>query len=191
MRDPEGRLLFHSIHVSRTLYQPLAPDHFLFTGASKSLVADNALIPYECVDHHTIQSPRIPFVTHPYEWTNGQFEDAALLTLNVSEAILKDGFELKDGSAWNIVFDGARPVFCDHLSFQRIVEPQWWAFAQFVRHFIFPLGLARYRGLDAKDSFKVSRDGVAPDQARKLLGARRYLTRLWPLLIDKKQAARV
>jgi hypothetical protein len=152
MRDPEGRLLFREQHVVRFLYQPLG-EHFLRTPTASGLVESGKLIAFDIADPQTIVSPRVPFVTHPYEWCDAQFVDAASLTLEVCEAALKDGCELKDGSAWNIVFSGTRPMFCDHLSFKPVTQRNWWAFAQFVRHFIFPLCLSRYCGLNAKDAF--------------------------------------
>ena len=46
---------------------------------------------------------------------------------------LAEGCELKDATAWNVIFAGSRPVFCDHLSFRPLPSRQWWAFGQFLR----------------------------------------------------------
>lgn len=127
-------------------------------------------------------SPRIPFVSYPDEWCNAQLIDAADLTLTISEKVLSARVEIKDASAWNIIFNGCKPVFCDHLSFQAIESKHWWAFGQYIRHFILPLCLAKYCDFEARNSFKIARDGIAPESARNLIGPKRFLTRYWLLM---------
>jgi hypothetical protein len=60
----------------------------------------------------------IPFISYPYEWSFGQLRDAGLLTLELQERALVRGLTLRDASAYNIQFDGGRPVFIDTLSFE-------------------------------------------------------------------------
>lgn len=186
MRDPLGFIQLAPTKICRNLYAELPADHFLLGQAARELVEQGQLIPFDFVGPKEIVSPRIPFVTYPHEWCNAQFVDAADLTLAISEAALQTGHELKDASAWNVIFDGCKPVFCDHLSFQKISDQCWWAFAQHVRHFILPLCLARYRNLNAGLSFAASRDGIDPDVVRSLLGLRRFATRYWPLLLQPR-----
>lgn len=95
------------------------------------------------------------------------------------------GFDLKDASAWNVLFDGTRPVFCDLLSFTPLRMRRWWAFGQFARHFLLPLLVARRRGVHGHQAFRVWRDGMPPDVARSLIGPGRFLTRYWPLMAGK------
>jgi len=142
------------------------------------------LVAFHEDDALTLSSPRVPFVSHPYEWSNAQFLDAARLTLEISEAVLEEGYELKDASAWNVIFAGTRPVFCDLLSFERVEGARWWAFAQYMRHFVFPLCAARYRKLNASQTFAMYRDGLPGEVLKGLLGWRRFLTRFWPLLLS-------
>jgi SAM-dependent methyltransferase len=98
---------------------------------------------------------------------------------------------LKDASAWNVLFSGARPVFCDLLSFVPLRERNWWALGQFVRHFVLPLLLSRRRGLRSHQSFARWRDGMPPESARRMMGWTRYLGRHWPLMASaSSQAAR-
>jgi len=191
MRDPEGYLRFEPEHVIRRLYGPLASDHFLYRPVAQRLVHEERLIPFQFEDAQTLRAPRVPFVSHPYEWTDAQFYDAATLTLDISETLLDEGLQLKDASAWNVVYHGTRPMFCDHLSVEPIGDRRWWAFAQFVRHFVLPLCVSRFRGLHAKDCFKIARDGLTPAQARDLMGLKRYFTRYWPLMIEGKGRASV
>lgn len=186
MRDPEGKIRFLGNQVKRELYAPLPNNHFLRTPTSKKLVDGGELMPFEILDSQTIASPQIPFVSYPYEWCDAQLYDAAELTLSISEKILSDGWELKDASAWNVIFENGNPRFCDHLSFQKIERPQWWAFAQFVRHFVLPLVISKYRSIISADTFKVSRDGLTPAVAKEILGFRRWLTRYWFLMLNPK-----
>lgn len=183
MHDPAGRLEFAPGEVIRRCRMPLLPDHFLRSGISAELVRRGSLVDYRFIDDATVASPRIPFVSYPHEWSDAQLADAARLTLELSEAILAGGWELKDASAWNVIFRGTRPVFCDHLSFERITGRQWWAFAQFVRHFVLPLCMSRMKVFDARMAFMLDRDGLQPERARAMLGARRFLTRYWPLMM--------
>lgn len=186
MRDPRGTLAFTGDVVTRTLHAPLPPGDFLRTPAARALVADGRLIEFTITGDRTIESPRVPFVTYPHEWTDGQLLDAATLTLDVAERAIDAGFVLKDASAWNVVFDGTTPRFCDHLSFEPLLAPRWWAFGQFVRHFILPLCLARHRGIEARRSLQTHFDGVPPGDAARVMGLRRYLTRFWPLMVDAR-----
>jgi hypothetical protein len=187
MSDPQGGVEFGDETIIRHLYEDLPVEHFLNTSCAAKLCGEQVLVPFTILNPRQIISPRVTFVSFPYEWCDAQLADAAELTLSISEKILKEGFELKDASAWNVVFDGCRPLFCDHLSFQKIQTRRWWAFGQFVRHFVLPLYLAKYRKLNAYNIFKVSRDGIAPDQAHGLIGALRFFTRCWPLLISLKR----
>ncbi len=186
MRDPLGSIRIAATTVHRRLYRPLPQDHFLRSDAAAKLVEHKQLVPFEFVSDAEIVSPRVPFVTYPHEWCNAQFVDAAELTLALSETVLQSGYELKDASAWNVIFDGCRPVFCDHLSFQKVADRRWWAFAQYIRHFILPLCLAKYRRLNAGASFAISRDGIDPDLGRGLMGMRRFLTRYWLLMLTPR-----
>lgn len=183
MRDPQGRIELQPNAVVRKLTQKLPLSHFLRTELARTLVQEGLLVDFNFHDEYTLQHPRIPFVTHPYEWCNAQFYQAAAHTLHLSELILDSGYELKDASAWNIIFDRGRPIFCDHLSFATIENAQWWAFGQYVRHFILPLVTSQYRGIQAQDIFKIHRDGLPPDSARQMLGAHRWVTRYWPLML--------
>lgn len=184
MRDPDGELHIVGGELVRHLYHPLESTHFLYHSMSQSLVRDGRLIPFSFSSPVQIKSPLLEFVTMPYEWTDAQLRSGALLTLDMSKEIFRAGFELKDASAWNIIFDGTRPRICDHLSFRTIRSNNWWAFGQFVRHFIFPLWVSRLRGLRTNKVFRIHRDGLSPIEARNLLGLRRFFSRIWPLLVD-------
>jgi hypothetical protein len=155
---------------------------FLQTTTAKALVEERLLVPYAPLTDDEHQLERIGFVSSPFEWCDAQLKAAAELTLQLSSRILPAGHELKDASAWNIIFDGCTPLFCDHLSFQPIQSRQWWAFGQFLRHFLLPLQVSGKTGLVTSRLFRMSRDGLQAAEARRILGLRIMTSRLWPLI---------
>lgn len=182
MRDVDGAIAFTDQTVVRRINPEAAAKSFLHSPRSATLVQEGKLIPFRFTGADISESPRLPFVSYPFEWCDAQLHRAAQLTLDVSRDILADGYELKDASAWNVIFEGNRALFCDHLSFQPVASRQWWAFGQFARHFLLPLAASRDRGLKPYRTFSTWRDGLPPDAARELFGAGRYLTRYWPLM---------
>ena len=186
MRDPDGSLSFESSTVVRRLRQPLDAGHFLRSELARRWMTSGRLVQFEEADSLTVIADRLAFVTHPSEWSDAQLHAAAQLTLQLQSEAVAEGFDLKDASAWNIIFDGTRPMFCDLLSFVPLASRKWWAAGQFARHFVLPLALARRGGLHGYQAFQIWRDGVPPDVARSLFGAGRFLTRYWPLMAQGK-----
>ena len=119
----------------------------------------------------TVIRPRpIPMVSYPYEWCFGQLREAALLTLAVQRRALKFGGTLRDGSAFNIQFEGARPIFVDTLAFQRVRDgAQWPGYAQFCRHFVAPLGIMSQLDTRLGCLMRTHIDGIPLDLAASLL----------------------
>lgn len=183
MRDPQGFTEILNDQIRRNLYKPLPCDHLIYKDVFASLIADGLLVPLSWESETQATSPRIPFITYPYEWCNAQFVDAAEITLEISEKILHIGWELKDASAWNVIFIGCKPIFCDHLSFDKIITKSWPAFSQMVKHFILPLSVAKICCFNANNFFKIDRDGVSPEVAKSLIGLKRFVTRYWPLMV--------
>lgn len=189
MRDPLGIISIENGQVIRKLSHKTTSQDFLNKQEAFDLVKANQLIEFTFISDTELSHPLIPFVSFPHEWSNAQLFSAAEHTLSIAEFCEKTNWELKDASAWNVIFNGTTPIFCDHLSFQKIKRKKWWAFAQFVRHFILPLCVAKYAALNANESFKLSRDGLSPTQVKSILGIRRFITRYWTLLIDAKPSA--
>ncbi|GAB6166719.1 nodulation protein NoeA [Thermostilla marina] len=103
---------------------------------------------------HFLEHRRIEEVTYPYEWTVSMLADAAVLTLDLEIELLEAGFSLKDATAFNIQFIGAKPVFIDIPSIEVPARLDlWYALGQFNRMFLFPLLMARYRGWDLRSYF--------------------------------------
>jgi hypothetical protein len=191
MRDPEGTIEFHEHRVIRHIHPTAAAKSFLQSKAAATLVDAGKLVPYEFTAPEIVESPRLPFISYPFEWCDAQLYLAGQLSLDISNDMLIAEHELKDGSAWNVIFQGNRPIFCDHLSFQPILTPQWWAFGQFTRHFLLPLALSQQRGLKPHQSYGIYRDGIPTDVARNTLGLSRYLTRYWPLMVASNRKSQL
>ena len=124
-----------------------------------------------------LEHTRLNFPCYPHEITAPQLHDSAVLTLDLAREAHRNGWRLKDCSAWNVLFSSGRPVFCDVLSFVRY-EPAWaWpAYGQFHRHFVIPLLLYRHLAMSPASFFLWQRDGVTPETARRMLrGVRAWL----------------
>lgn len=189
MRDPDSILRLDAHHATRTFLVEPPPNSFLRSNQAAECVARGWLLPFEWSGPNLLRSPRVPFVTGPGNWSDSQFWDAASLTLSLESAALEAGHELKDASAWNIIFQGTRPALCDHGSFRHLRSQTWWAGGQFARHFLLPLLIARRRGLRAGQSLQLWRDGVPPNIAATLIGPARYMSRYWPLMTTPRRTS--
>jgi len=117
-----------------------------------------------------IEHTPLTFAAYPHEISALQLHEAATLTLQLALDALEHGWSLKDASAWNVLFDRGRPVFCDVLSFEPLTSsPTWTAYAQFQRCFIIPLLVYRVTGIAPRTWFLRDRDGVTPEAARRLV----------------------
>ena len=112
----------------------------------------------------------VPIVNYPYEWSFSMLKDAALLHLEILEKAIPAGWTLKDSSAYNIQFIGARAVFIDIPSFEsyRAGDP-WGSYRQFCMMFLYPLMMKAYLGVDFGPLLRAYIDGVDPAVADKLL----------------------
>ncbi|MBL8327717.1 MAG: class I SAM-dependent methyltransferase [Rubrivivax sp.] len=182
MRDPDARLEFTSTEAVRHLFRPISDADFLASALARQWVARGVMLPFELRDRHTVASQRVPLVTFPTEWCDAQLCDAARLTLELQSSALEQGFDLKDASAWNVIFQGPVPSLCDHLSPVPLKDLHWWAAGQFSRHFLLPLWIASTGRLRTCDAFRLRRDGIPVAEARRMIGIRRYLHRCAPLL---------
>jgi SAM-dependent methyltransferase len=120
-----------------------------------------------------LKHDRIPFVSYPYEWSFGMLKDAALLHLELMLAALAEDFILKDSSAYNVQWRGARPVFIDIPSFEMLEQGQpWVGYRQFCELFLYPLMLLAYKGVDFRPWLRGSIDGISAASLRPLLSPR-------------------
>ncbi|MFC4147813.1 methyltransferase [Micromonospora mangrovi] len=183
-RDPGNRVFHRGTEVLRGLDERSAGDWRTLAASDffRALLADGrvcateeiaATPPWSAVLRHE----RIPFVSHPYEWSFGMLRDAALLHLEILREALAAGFTTKDGSAYNLQWRGASPVFIDVGSFAPLRDGEPWAgYRQFCQTLLYPLLLQAHLGVDFQPWLRARVDGIEPDQLRPLFrGGRRLL----------------
>lgn len=179
-RDPDSRVFLRDGRVLRGLsargaaeWRAVSQTKFFQKAMSDGRVVrtseDAAEPPWEAVLVHE----RLPLISYPYEWGFAMLQDAALLTLDLQLEALAEGFTLKDGSAYNVQFLGTKPVFMDIGSFERLAPGAvWGGYRQFCEQFLYPLMLRSYRNLPFAPWLRGKLDGVAAEDAARLLGWR-------------------
>ena len=200
-RDPAGQLFRFPGHIVRAVLPAGAADlgAFLASTAARKFVASGDLVRTEVLSPERLttslgaesaapllaafpgatflEHEAIPLPSFPYEWPPEMLHAAASLTLELAEALLEENLGLKDGTPYNVLFRGTRPVFVDVLSVERR-EPSdatWLAYAQFVRTFLLPLAAAENLGLPLDQSLLGRRDGLEPEDVYRMCGTLRKL----------------
>ena len=108
-----------------------------------------------------VEHQRIPFISYPYEWPFDSLKKAACLTLDLLVEALKSGYTLKDASAFNVQFIHGKPIFIDVLSFTNYEEGKpFVGYKQFCEHFLAPLCLTAFSGIDYNTWFRGRMDGL-------------------------------
>ena len=186
-RDPAGFIFRRGGTIYRQVNRVYEPHyrHLRESGLHDLLVERGLVVPapevdvapHEDRDALAVLEPRpLPWITYPYEWPVGALKQAALATLEVQRLALEHDMVLKDASAFNIQFEGVRPILIDSLSFERYSEGRpWIAYGQFCRHFLAPLALSHYRGGGARELLRSHLDGVPLDLVSRLLPRRSWL----------------
>jgi SAM-dependent methyltransferase len=169
-----GRLL-RQINVAGQAHY----DALMRSGLYASLSADALLVSHEEVHGELEESPgayriiaprEIPFISYPDEWTFGQLKAAALLTLAVQHRALQHGMTLRDASARNVQFVGAKPIFIDTLSFGVYRDGEPWApYKQFCEHFLGPLTLMARRDVRLNTLRTAFQNSIPLDLCCKIL----------------------
>ena len=191
-RDRQGRIFYRNGEVLRALsaraleeWRVLSSTRFfprlmeagkiVRTGSVEAASLEGALPKTEqwsgFLSHETI-----PFISYPYEWSFQMLKDAALLQLELIAAALAEGMILKDASSFNLQWKGARPVFIDIPSFERLSpgEP-WVGYRQFCQLFLYPLFLQSYKNIPFQPWLRGSIDGISPQDCLQLMSARDLL----------------
>ena len=191
-RDPDNRVASTPTAIYRAL-SPQALEHWRALSATRffrQAVADGRVIDSELLSarempaalhvplahRHSSQwvawlrHRTLPLVSYPYEWSFSMLRDAALLHLDLLEAALAENLVIKDGSPYNIQFEGTRPIFIDVGSFAPIEPGQpWTGYRQFCQLFLFPLLLSAYKGVPHQPWLRGRLDGIDAETFRRLL----------------------
>lgn len=178
-RDPSGYVYAEGDKIIRVVNERYAPHYmrmrengFLDTVWEKGWMVrfEEEETPSIPGAWKTLDTERIPFVSFPYEWSFSQLKAAALLTLDIQAEALEHDLILKDASAYNVQFVGARPVFIDILSLEEYREgTPWVAYAQFCRHFLAPLLLMSKVDINAGLMLRNFIDGLPLDMTAAML----------------------
>jgi SAM-dependent methyltransferase len=180
-RDPAGRVFYVDGEVFRGL-GPQAADDWRALAASEffpRFVASGKICGTEETAEKgewalVLRHERIPFVSYPYEWSFAMLRDAALLHLEILRAALDEGLTTKDGSAYNLQWRGAGPVFIDVGSFEPARDGEPWAgYRQFCQTMLYPLMAQAHLGVDFQPWLRAAVDGIEPAQMRRLFGGGR------------------
>lgn len=169
LRDPSSSIKIEQDRVIRYIssdYDTCKYLNLIYKDENYSKIK-SFLVSYYPLNYSTFSSEKLPFVSYPFEWTPLQLFEAAKLTINLQKELLLKGLELKDASAWNIIFNEHQPKFCDLGSIIECKTKNWWAFGQFVRNFITPLLLYKSRGVLPREVFSISRDGIDVQDMKK------------------------
>ena len=156
-RDPDATVFVQDGRIFRGLSDKAARSHAAATevGLVGELVERGWLIDHWEADlprtppagvstDLVLEARRVPVVSYPYEWSFSMLRDAALLTLDITEACFRAGFQMKDATAYNIVFDAGQAVMIDITSIEEGFDGVWTAYGQFCDHFLAPLILEAY-----------------------------------------------
>lgn len=193
-RDPDSRVFYGPGGVFRALSEQGLADwsELARTGLYERLRGEGKLVATELVGEGPLDGAEplargsaavlrheaVPFVSYPYEWPFSMLRDAALLQLELLRAALAEEMTLKDATPYNVQWCGARPVFVDVGSFERLRQGEPWAgYRQFCMQFLYPLMLQAYKGVPFQPWLRGSLQGIEPTQCRALMGARDLLRR--------------
>lgn len=75
-----------------------------------------------------LEHQRVPFVTHPAEWTPQMVREAARFLVDLNLNLYRHGLMLKDPHLLNVTFERGRPVFLDFgsiVDFDRWLSKAW------------------------------------------------------------------
>lgn len=189
-RDPTSRVYVDAHAAWRGLdARALADfDAYAATTAYRKALSDGRLIGTEAVPVSgapigdgwvgALRHDRVRVITYPYEWTFSMLRDAALLQLELAREALAEGVLTKDATSYNVQFDGARPVFIDLGSFERLVPGQPWpGYRQFCELFLNPLLLQSIAEIPFHPWLRGSINGISPTHAAAALGKRKRLSK--------------
>jgi SAM-dependent methyltransferase len=163
----------HVLHVEQLLASTWLQAHMQAGRVSRSWWLKSGPVSHSApsgMRAQWLEHERVEFPGFPHEITALQLYDAAKLTLTLAVDALNNGWILKDGTAWNVLYGASRPIFCDLLSFEPLgPAPTWDGYAQFQRCFTIPLLLYKLRKIPPRTWFLSEREGVAPEAARPLV----------------------
>lgn len=142
------------------------------TSRSATKVFDSQIV----LEHH-----RYPVLTYPFEWSSLMLKEAGSLVAKFLERLRPHGYSLKDCHPYNIVFNGAHPVYVDFGSIIRTRTPYEIPWQEFVSNYYYPL-LAWEKGCSQYSRLSLAHFGlftIPVDEHIAFLGIHRLRNRLF------------
>jgi hypothetical protein len=182
-RDPQSRVFYDDERVYRALSEQSLNDYQRLSGLEffQGLLQSGQVIDSKLVDPQSVRMPdgqwagllehkRIPVITYPYEWSFSMLKATALTQLDILVSCIENGFILKDGTPYNVQFDGVNPTFIDVGSFETFERPlPWIGYRQFLQMNLYPLMLQSYKDIRFRPLLRGSLEGIpATDMAGML-----------------------
>ena len=182
-RDPAGKVFYYNNRVLRFLNKDgINRLNFL----KENNLLENCILNKYLIKSHEINNnnlnlnnlenkifiehKKIQYISYPYEWCFDQLKDAALHHLDFHIYLLNNNATLLDGSAFNIQFDGHKPIFIDLLSIKKYENGEYWtAHKQFCENFLNPLILKSKKGIDFNNWFRGNLEGINTKDLNALL----------------------
>lgn len=181
-RDPKGQIYIKDGRIFRTVTEAGYQDFINVekTGLLQKLIEEKKLVPYKYIEPSSqgmdgqarllLEHPALPYISYPYEWGFKLLKSAAVLQLEIIIESLKSGVMLSDASAYNVQFNGTKPVFIDHLSFRPYQEGEYWnAHRQFCEQFLNPLLLRSSLGVHHNSWYRGALEGITSVELNKLI----------------------
>lgn len=179
-RDPDGYMFVHNGTLYRCVNTSYESNYNKLkkSGLYNILIEKGWLVSHDEIYeiplpqgcNYILKPERLPFISYPYEWSFGQLQEAALLTLDILSLGLDYGMTLKDATAYNITWHEGKPIFIDTLSFMDYSDGSpWQGYRQFCSHFLAPLALMQHVDLRLQKLLLTCIDGIPLDLASTLL----------------------
>ena len=184
-RDPAGCVYEGDNRIFRTVNECFIQefDQVWASGLLEKLAGRQSVLPAKLINSdreflqatepeitYVLEIPKLPFISYPYEWTFSALKSAALLHLDIHLTALAQGMTLSDASAYNIQFQGAKPIFIDHLSFRPYKNGEVWAgHRQFCEQFLNPLLLQAYWGVSYNAWYRGAQEGIGVNDLARLV----------------------
>jgi hypothetical protein len=187
-RDPVGSVFLAGDRIWRGIHQEYENDclRILYNPSVQGMlgkkIVDTYRVEQGLPDYPlTLEQRRITPPSYCYEWPMLMLQDAAILTLEICADLNETGFVLKDGTPWNILFDGPRPLLVDFTSIMPQEEDiPWVAYDQFFRQFVFPLLVGELvSGRASRALLLCSQNGISPDEITRFLPAFPWMKKPW------------
>jgi len=180
-RDPRGHVFQDGERILRVVH-PVASAQYAFIRslAPEAIAAGFLIDTWELPQAdwpkgfdeaaQVLEHKRLPYVSHPYEWSFEALKAAALLHLDFQLWLLDRNAALEDATAYNIQFFGPKPIFIDILSLIPYEQGAYWAgYRQFCEQFLNPLLLRARRGIAHNSWYRGALEGISTEDLAALL----------------------